>query len=152
MLRDDPELIDVALEELLRFDAPVHHTTFRYAREPVELGGVTIPAGAQVIVNLAAANRDPELNPDPDRLDLARDDLHHLSFGRGIHFCLGARLARLEGRIAIGTLVERFPDLRLAVPVEQLHWRHGDGLVLRGLSALPVVPGLARARSDRTSR
>jgi cytochrome P450 len=150
-LQAEPDLLPAAVEELLRFDAPAPHATFRFAREPVELGGVTIPAGAQVIVNLASANRDPSENPDPDVFDVTRTGLHHLAFGHGIHFCLGARLARLEGEVALGTLVRRFPDLRLAVPDDDLHWLHGDGLVLRGLSELPVVPGVALPPSTRTS-
>jgi len=140
-LRADPALMANAVEELIRYDAPVPHSTFRYAREPIELGGVTIPAGAQILVNLAAANRDGEHYARPDALDVDRSDGRHLGFGHGIHFCLGAPLARMEGQIALGTLIRRFPDLRLAVPVEQLHWDHGDGLVLRGLTNLPVVPG-----------
>ncbi len=146
-MRADPGTIDVALEELLRFDAPAPHSTFRYAREPIEIGGVTVPEGGQVIVNLASANRDPHRNPDPETLDIARAELHHLAFGHGIHFCLGARLARMQGQLALGTLVRRFPHLRLAVPVEELHWRHGDGLVLRGLSELPIIPGTALPRA-----
>jgi cytochrome P450 len=140
-LRADPGKIGAAVEEFLRYDAPVPHATFRYAREALELGGVTIPAGAQVIINLAAANRDAEHFADPETLDIERTDARHLGFGHGIHFCLGAPLARMEGQIALGALVQRFPSLRLAVPVEELHWGHGDGLVLRGLSRLPVIPG-----------
>ncbi len=147
-LQADPALIGDAIEEVLRFDGPVPHATFRYTIEPVELGGTVIPAGAQVIVNLAAANRDPQLNDEPDRFDMGRAEIHHLAFGHGIHFCLGARLARMEGIAAIATLVRRFPDLRLAVRPDALHWGHGDGLVLRGLSELPVVPGPARTRLD----
>jgi cytochrome P450 len=130
-----------AIEELMRFDAPVPHSTFRYALDDVELGGVTIPKGAQVVICLAGANRDPDLNADPDVLDLQRDEVKHLAFGHGIHHCLGAPLARMEGQRALGTLFRRFPEMRLAVPSEELHWGHGDGLVLRGLSELPVVPG-----------
>ena len=144
-LQADPELLDDAVEELLRFDPPAPHATFRFTTESVELGGQTIPAGSQVIVNLAAANRDPALNADPNELDLARDAGRHLAFGHGVHFCLGARLARMEGHVALGTLVRRFPEMRLAVPVSSLHWDHGDGLVLRGLSHLPVIAGPARA-------
>lgn len=139
--RADPDCRPAALEELLRYDAPVPHATFRFAREPVELGGVTIPAGAQVLISLAAACRDDEQFPHPDALDLDRTAERHLAFGHGIHHCLGAPLARLEGRIALERLFTRFPHLRLAGPV---HWNHGDGLVLRGLGALPVVPGPAR--------
>jgi cytochrome P450 len=140
-LQADPDALPGAVEELLRYDAPVPHATFRYAVDDVDVGGVTIPAGAQVIISLASANRDPERFPDPDALDLHRSDQRHIAFGHGIHFCLGAPLARMEGRLALGTLFRRFPELRLAVPVEELHWGHGDGLVLRGLSELPVIPG-----------
>jgi cytochrome P450 len=146
-LRSDPTRIPAAVEELLRYDAPVPHATFRYARESLDLGGVTIPAGAQVIVNLASANRDPERYSDPDTLDLRRADAGHLAFGHGIHFCLGAPLARMEGQLALDALLQRFPELRLAVAPEQLHWGHGDGLVLRGLTELPVIPGPANPRS-----
>ena len=102
---------------------------------------MTIPAGAQVIISLAAANRDRGQYADAEALDLDRAESRHLAFGHGIHHCLGAPLARMEGQLAIGSLLRRFPDLRLAVPVDELHWGHGDGLVLRGLSELPVVPG-----------
>jgi cytochrome P450 len=145
-LRDHPERLTKALEEFLRFDAPVPHSTFRYAVEPVELGGVTIPAGAQVIISLAAANRDERVYDDPESLDVDRSGARHLAFGHGIHFCLGAPLARLEGHLAIGTLLRRFPHLRLAVADDELRWGHGDGLVLRGLSELPVIPGPALPR------
>jgi cytochrome P450 len=145
LLRSEPELMSNAVEELIRYDAPVPHSTFRYALEPMELGGTVIPARAQVIVNLAAANRDPSQYDEPDALDIRRAELRHLGFGHGIHFCLGAPLARMESRIALGELIRRFPDLRLAVPPERLHWDHGDGLVLRGLTALPVIAG----RADR---
>ena len=98
------------------------------------MGGVTIPAGAQVIITSAAANRRGALRRTRRTLDIERTDVRHLAFGHGIHFCLGAPLARMEGQLALGTLLARFPHLRLAVPVEDLHWGHGDGLVLRGLS------------------
>jgi cytochrome P450 len=140
-LQSDRDAFPSAVEELLRYDAPVPHATFRYARENVDVDGITIPAGEQVIISLASANRDPERFSDPDGLDVHRSDQRHIAFGHGIHFCLGAPLARMEGRLALGTLFRRFPELRLAVPVEQLHWGHGDGLVLRGLSELPVIPG-----------
>jgi cytochrome P450 len=146
-LRSDPDRIPAAVEELLRYDAPVPHSTFRYAVAPVEVEGVTIPAGAQVIISLAAANRDPDRFPDAEALELDRTDQRHLAFGHGIHFCLGAALARMEGRLALGSLLRRFPELRLAVRPEELHWNHGDGLVLRGLSELPVVAGPSAASS-----
>jgi cytochrome P450 len=140
-LRADPDKMRSAIEEFLRYDAPVPHSTFRYALEPIDIGGVTIPAGAQVIINLASANRDPRQYTRPDVLDLDRTDTRHLAFGHGIHFCLGAPLARMEGQLALNSLLHRFPQLRLAAPIEQLHWDHGDGLVLRGLSELPVICG-----------
>jgi cytochrome P450 len=139
----DPSRITAAVEEFLRFDAPVPHATFRYAVEPVEMGDVTIPAGAQVIICLAAANRDADKYDNAEALDIQRPEARHLAFGHGIHHCLGAPLARMEGQIALGTLLRRFPELRLAAPSGELHWGHGDGLVLRGLSELPVIPGPA---------
>ncbi|HZQ88243.1 MAG TPA: cytochrome P450, partial [Acidimicrobiales bacterium] len=142
-LRTEPGLIANAVEELIRYDAPVPHSTFRYALEAIDLGGVSIPAGAQVIINLASANRDASHVREPDALDVGRPDVRHLGFGHGIHFCLGAPLARMEGQIALGRLLGRFPELRLAVPPEELHWGHGDGLVLRGLTQLPVIAGRA---------
>ena len=140
-LRRDPGKLEPALEEFLRFDAPVPHSTFRYTIERVELGGVTIPTGAQVIISLAAANHDEHMFEHSEVLDIDRTGVRHLAFGHGIHHCLGAPLARLEGRIALGTLLRRFPQLRLAVTDDELRWGHGDGLVLRGLSELPVIPG-----------
>jgi len=140
-LRADPSRLAGAIEELLRYDSPVPHATFRYAVEPIELGGVTIPAGAQVMINLASASHDELQYPHPEDLDLDRTELRHVAFGHGIHFCLGAPLARMEAHQAFATLLRRFPDMRLAVPPGDLHWGHGDGLVLRGLSELPVIPG-----------
>jgi cytochrome P450 len=145
-LRQNPDKIAVAVEECMRFDAPVPHATFRYAVEPVELGGMTIPVGGQVIVNLAGTNRDPQRYASPESFDIDRPEVRHLAFGHGIHHCLGAPLARMEGRLALNSLFRRFPHLRLAVDVDELHWGHGDGLVLRGLSALPVIPGPALSR------
>jgi cytochrome P450 len=139
----DPETVGEVLEELIRHDGPVHHATFRYAAEPVELGGTTIPAGGQVLICLAAANRDERAFTDPGAIDLDRAGPRHLGFGHGIHHCLGAGLARLEGAIAITSLLRRFPDLRPAVPLDSLTWDRGDGIVLRGLTSLPVVLGPA---------
>lgn len=138
LLAADPDLVAGAVEEFLRYDAPVPHSTFRYAAREVTIAGTTIPAGVQVIVNLAAAGRDPARHHDPDTLDITRTQPDHLSFGHGIHHCLGARLARLEATIAFTSLLTRFPRIRLAVDPGELHWGHGDGVVLRGLSALPV--------------
>jgi cytochrome P450 len=143
-LRADDTTLPAAVEELLRYDAPVPHSTFRYTVAEVELGDTTIPAAAQVIISLAAANRDRQHYPDADVLDLGRDKTRHLAFGYGIHHCLGAPLARMEGQLALRSLFRRFPDLALAVPVAELHWNHGDGLVLRGLSELPVFPGAGK--------
>jgi len=136
-LRDDPTLIRPAVEELLRYTSPVETATERFAREDVMVAGVTIPQGSIVFAVLASANRDERQFPAPDKLDLTREPNRHLSFGLGIHFCLGAALARLEGQIAIQALLRRAPGLRLAVPAESLRWRRG--LVLRGLEALPVT-------------
>jgi cytochrome P450 len=138
-LAADLSLVPRAVEEFLRWDAPVPHSTFRYAVREVSIAGTVIPAGVQVLVSLAAAGRDPERNPGGETLDIRRSGAAHLAFGHGIHYCLGARLARREAEIAFAALLSRFPDLRLAVPPEELHWGHGDGLVLRGLSELPVL-------------
>jgi len=135
----DPALIPKAIEEIMRWDAPVPHSTFRYATQDVELGGTRIPAFSQVIISLAAANRDPARYGNPEALDVTRADTSHLAFGHGIHHCLGARLARLEGLIAFTALLGRFPAMQLAVPRSALRWGHGDGLVLRGLTELPVI-------------
>jgi cytochrome P450 len=136
-LRDDPALIRPAVEELLRYTSPVETATERFAREDVTVAGVTIPAGSLVFAVIASANRDERQFPDPDKLNLTREPNRHLAFGLGVHFCLGAALARLEGQIAIQALLRRAPGLRLAVPAESLRWRRG--LVLRGLEVLPVT-------------
>lgn len=146
----DVARMPAAVEELLRFSAPVPHATFRVTARPVEIAGVPIPAGQQVVVCLAAANRDPAHHVRADRLELDRDPRRHLSFGHGVHFCLGAPLARLEARIAFTGLLRRFPHLRLAVPRRALRWSHGDGLVLRGLDRLPVHLG-PPTRSDHVA-
>ena len=138
-LAADPARVPHAIEEILRWDAPVPHATFRYTTQDVALGGTVIPAFAQVIISLAAAGRDPARYDNPETFDITRTDTRHLAFGHGIHHCLGARLARLEGVIALTTLHRRFPAMRLAVPRPALHWDHGDGLVLRGLTELPVT-------------
>jgi cytochrome P450 len=138
-LRRHPELIESAVEELLRFDCPVQWTS-RVASEPIELGGQTIERDAIVLASLGAANRDPAQFPDPDRLDIRRKDNRHLSFGAGIHFCLGAALARMEAQIAIGTLVQRFPRLKLAT--SRLKWQ--KGLTFRGVKSLLIYVDGAR--------
>ena len=137
-LRDDPSpsLIKPAVEELLRYDGPVETSTERFAREDVTIGDTLIPKGEMVMVVIAAADHDPERFPEPDTLDIARVDNKHLAFGKGIHHCLGAPLGRMEGQIALGTLLRRMPDLRLKDSPDSLTWR--PGLVLRGLKGLPV--------------
>ena len=122
-----------AIEEVLRYDSPVQMTA-RIALEDLDLGGSTIKKDQIVWFILGAGNRDPGHFEDPDRLDITRKDVKHLSFGAGIHFCLGAPLARLEGQIAIGTLVRRFPKMRLAGG--ELKYR--DNFTLHGVQALPV--------------
>jgi cytochrome P450 PksS len=139
MLRKEPALIKPAVEEMLRYASPVEMATERYAREDVTMGGVTIPRGEMVFAVLASANRDERQFTNPDSFDITREPNKHLAFGLGTHFCLGASLARLEGQIAIDTLLRRFPDLRPTVAPEALRWRRG--LLLRGLEALPVTLG-----------
>ncbi|MZE80242.1 cytochrome P450 family protein [Streptomyces xinghaiensis] len=139
-LRADLSLTERAVEETLRWDGPVENSTFRYSREPLEVGGVTIPARQAVVISLAAADRDPARFPEADRFDLHRRPGGHLAFGHGIHFCLGAPLARMEGQIAIRRLLERFPDLALDLgpdrPAGDLPWI--PGLLIRGLRRLPL--------------
>jgi cytochrome P450 len=135
-LKDDPSLIKPAVEELLRYDGPVETSTERFAREDIDIGGTVIPRGEMVLVVLAAADHDPQRFSDPDELDITRTDNRHLAFGKGIHHCLGAPLARMEGQIAISTLLRRMPNLRLKGSSESLSWR--PGMILRGLRGLPV--------------
>jgi len=135
-LQDDPGLLPSAVEELLRFESPVQLTD-RVATEDSELGGRRIRRGQLVAVLLGSANRDPERWSEPDRLDLARDEGRHLAFGHGAHFCLGAQLARLEGEVALGALLRRFPDLR--GPTQPEGWKRS--VVLRGPTRLPLELG-----------
>jgi cytochrome P450 len=136
-LRADPSLVPQAVEELLRFDGPVNPGLTRYALEDLEIGGVRIPRGDMVLLAIAAADRDPDHFPAPDRLDVGSADPGHLAFGHGVHYCLGAPLARLEGQVAFAALLARLPDLALAVPENQLEWTGGG--VLRGVRELPVT-------------
>jgi cytochrome P450 PksS len=137
-LRRDPSLVKPAVEELLRYTSPVEIATERYAREDTEVGGTTIPRGGLVLAVLGSANRDEQHFEDPDALDLARNPNRHLAFGRGgVHHCLGAPLARMEGQIALNALLRRFPGARLAMASETLRWRRG--LFLRGLERLPLI-------------
>ncbi len=133
-LQADSSLIPSAVEELLRYDSPIQHTT-RVAHEDTELGGKTIRKGQTVIAVMGAANRDPEQFPDPDRLDICRQDNRHVAFAYGSHFCFGAPLARLEGQVAFETMLRRMPNLRLEPG--SLTWR--GNLDLRGLTALPIT-------------
>jgi cytochrome P450 len=133
-LRDDPALIQTGVEELLRFDGPVQRTG-RMTMADVEIGGKHIPKGSVVVSVIGAANRDPAHFADPDRLDVARQENRHIAFGFGIHFCLGAPLARIEGQVAIGTLLRRMPALKLVSDTPE--WRESS--VLRGLKTLPVT-------------
>lgn len=148
-LRGDPSLVKTAVEELLRYESPLVTATERFAREDIPIAGVVIPRGELVYAVLASANRDPRQFPEADTLDVAREPNRHLAFGLGIHYCLGAPLARLEGEIAIAALLRRAPGLRLAVPPERLRWRRG--LVLRGLESLPVVAGEAAPERGTSS-
>src|SRR3954470_21308105 len=135
-LRADRKLVPAAVEEFLRYESPVETTTPRFTTEPVEIGGVTIPAGEMVLVSLSSVNRDEDRFAAADRFDLARADNPPLAFGHGIHFCLGAPLARMEGQVAFETLLDRLPNLALAVPADSLAWR--PGILIRGLVDLPV--------------
>src|SRR5262249_2800395 len=135
----DPALVPRAIQEILRWDAPVPHSTFRYTTCAAACDGTVLPAVARVITSRGAAGRDPARYPTPETPNIPRADPSPLAFGHGIPHCLGARLARLEGVIAFTTLHGRFPAMRLAVPPSALRWGHGDGLVLRGLTELPVI-------------
>lgn len=136
-LKADPALMPNAVEELLRFDGPVERATLRFAAVDVELGGQIIRRGQPVSVVLGGADRDPAQFAQPDTLDLTRDTSRHLAFGYGVHYCVGAPLARMEGRIALNTLLYRLPNLRLVTAVETLHWRFNP--ILRGMQHLPVA-------------
>lgn len=137
-LRKNPDLMGAAIEELVRYDGPLERTPVYYVAEDVQIGDVLIPCGDMVEVVLAAVNRDPAVFVNPDTLDLTRSDNKHLGFGTGIHYCLGAPLARLEGQIGLTTLLRRLPQLRLAVAPEQLTWR-SESTFLHGLRALPLA-------------
>jgi len=134
-LRRDPGLMASAIEEMLRFDSPIQGA-IRLARQPGSLDGVEFEPGTLMVVMLAAANRDPSMFDRPDVFDITRDPNEHLAFGRGIHFCLGAQLARLEGSIALESVLERFRRLALVDPQSPLSYK--GSLFLRGLAALPL--------------
>lgn len=140
-LRENPALIENAIEELLRYNSPIQYLG-RIAMEDVEIGGISIAKGQRIRMYSGAANRDPAQFNDPDRLDITRENTRHVGFGFGIHFCLGAALARWEGQAAIGTVLRRMPELRLEPPMTE--WRTEDfpwseNPVFRGLKSLPVA-------------
>jgi cytochrome P450 len=136
LLRARPDLIDSAVEEMIRFNGPVGHAKMSYALTDIDFGRTVVPRGDIVVPMLLAANRDPAAFDDPDVFDITRDPNRHLGFGHGIHFCLGAALARRQARAAIGGVVHRFPDLALAVEPDDLQWT--PDLFLHGLRSLPV--------------
>jgi cytochrome P450 len=136
LLRQSPELMPRAIEEILRYDGPVQ-STVRFTRQDVELGGTELPANLGCFIILAAANRDPAEFDDPDRFDVTREPRRNVAFGEGIHTCIGAPLARLEGAIAIGAMLERFPRLRLKDPAIKPAYK--GSYFLRGLESLPLA-------------
>ncbi|MFJ6573247.1 cytochrome P450 [Streptomyces sp. NPDC091292] len=133
-LRADMTLLDNAVEEMLRYEGPVENATYRFAAEPLDIGGTPIPVGHSVLIGLTAADRDPDRFTGPARFDIRRAAQGHLAFGHGIHYCLGAPLARAEGRIAVRALLDRCPDLALDGPPGP--WV--PGLLMRGMRRLPV--------------
>ncbi|WNG17766.1 cytochrome P450 [Cystobacter fuscus] len=135
-LRANPALIEPAVEEMLRYRGPVETTTQRWALQDTEFHGHVIPAGEPILASLMSADHDPEQFRDPERFDIGREPNRHIAFGFGIHFCLGAPLARLEATVAINLLLERMPRLRLAVDPAELRWR--EGILVHGLQRLPV--------------
>lgn len=137
LLRADPSLLPSAIEELLRYTAPVSISSPRWASEDITIHGELIHKGEMVFVSLVGADTDPQHFSDPEVLDILRQENQHVAFGKGMHFCLGAPLARLEGQIAIGTLLQRLPNLHLASQPEQLIWTSTP--ILRGLTSLPVT-------------
>ncbi|GHC87412.1 cytochrome P450 [Nocardiopsis terrae] len=134
-IRDDRSLLDPAIEESLRLESPLQNATWRFPAEPTTVGGTHLEAGEPVLVSLLAAGRDPERYEDPDGFDPGRGAAH-LSFGQGAHFCVGAQLARMEARVAVGAVLDRLPGLRLAVEEAELRW--WPSMIMHGLFALPV--------------
>ena len=136
-LRERPELIGSAVEEVLRYESPVETTSMRWALTDVELRGARIRAGEPIVAGILAANRDPEQFVEPDTFDITRQPNRHIAFGYGVHACLGAPLARMEGAIALGALFRRLPRLALTGSSRELEWNQSH--LLRGVRALPVV-------------
>ena len=144
-LRAEPGLLPTAIEEFIRFDSPLATTTYRAAAETFEFAGPTVAVGTPIDISLAQANRDQSRFPQADRLQLDRVENPHLGFGHGIHYCLGAPLARMEAQVAFGALMNRYPDLDLAVPAGELTWRSD---FMHALSSLPVRPRGARPHQE----
>ncbi|WBB78686.1 cytochrome P450 [Micromonospora sp. WMMD882] len=139
LLRERPELMPNAIDEFLRYNGPIERVPMRFTTEDVEIAGTTIPAGSAVNIVLAAADHDPSRFDDPDRLDITRAQNPHLAFGHGVHFCIGAPLARVEGDVAFSTMLARFPKIELACRPEELAWQIGGPNIMRGLASLPLV-------------
>lgn len=135
-LRADRSLLPGAIEEFLRFESPVKNATLRYTVEPTELGNVVIPAREFVVLSLGSANRDENRYQDPDALNIKRDTSGHMAFGHGIHYCLGAPLARLEAEVAFTKLLDTYDQIELTIPTTELRWR--PGMLIRGLERFPV--------------
>lgn len=136
LLKANPDLLDSAIEELLRYTNPVQHIATRYATEDITLDGQVIPQSSRVLIGIAAANFDETVFDAPEKLDITRDPNRHIAFGLGIHYCLGAPLARMEAKIAFTKLLERYPDIQLATDAEKLVWQGAPAF--RGLKHLPV--------------
>lgn len=136
-LRQHPHLTPLAVEEMLRYDSSVATSTIRFALEDITIGDITIPRGEEIMLITGAANRDHSHFDQPDTFDISRENNRHIAFGHGIHFCLGAPLARLEGEIAVNTLLRRLPAIQLAVPADTL--LHRPSMLIRGLQQLPVT-------------
>lgn len=136
LLQEKPALMKTAVEELLRYDGPVERTFNRWATEDMDIGGVTLPKGSIIIPIIGAANRDPRHFENPNELDITRAVNAHMAFGKGVHYCVGAPLARMETEISLATLLRRLPNMQPTVPLDQLRWRLAP--MFRSLEALPV--------------
>ena len=137
-LRENPDLLPAAVEELMRYAPAGDGSLFRITLAEVAIGDVVIPAGSAVLASTQAANTDPRRFDDPGGLDLARADNQHVALGHGIHYCLGGALAKLELQVAIGSLLRRFPGLKLAIPEQELRWSR-EGSMLSGFAEVPVT-------------
>jgi cytochrome P450 len=137
LLKDRPNLMGSAVEEMLRFNGPVETTTFRWSFGDIQVGDKTIQTGDVVLAALLAANRDPAQFPNPNVFDITREPNRHIAFGQGIHYCVGAPLARLEGVIAITALLRRLPGIAVEPGIQDtLEWN--DSILLHGMKSLPV--------------